>query len=70
MHYNIRIAGEIEIECVGGVLMTTRERILVIRLLDKINANPAVAKKLGIVWESRSEGFEDQANPGTEQTCM
>lgn len=29
--------------------LSVRERILAIRLMDKVNANPAAAKKLGIV---------------------
>ena len=32
--------------------MGTRERILAIRLIEKAQANPAVAEKLGIVVEN------------------
>lgn len=48
--------------------MSIRERILIIRLLDKINANPPAAKKLGTIWESSPGELEDQANPGEKST--
>jgi hypothetical protein len=31
--------------------LSVKERILAIRLMDKVNANPAAAEKLGIVIE-------------------
>ena len=34
--------------------MSVRERILTIRLMEKVNANPSVAEALGIVAQNRT----------------
>lgn len=47
--------------------MNVRERILTIQLLNKINANPAAAKKLGIIWENSPGELGDQANACAER---
>lgn len=44
--------------------LSVRERILAIRLMDKVNANPAAAKKLGIVVVN---GPEDLRNTISEK---
>ena len=47
----------------GVMLLGTRERILVIRLLDKVAGNPNYAKVLGIECVQGMDGQDDLEEP-------
>ena len=47
----------------GGVEMSTRERIMTIRLMDKAAKHPLYATLLGIEIVTEKEGMEDAGEP-------
>ena len=50
-------------ETLGGIEMSTRERIMTIRLLDKAAKHPLYATLLGIEVVTKKEGMEDAGEP-------
>ena len=47
----------------GGIEMSTRERIMTIRLMDKAAKHPLYATLLGIEIVTEKEGMEDAGEP-------
>ena len=47
----------------GGIKMSTRERITTIRLMDKAAKHPLYATLLGIEMVTEKEGVEDAGEP-------
>lgn len=61
------IAGATKFRATGKEVMqvTVRERILTIRLMKKVNANPAYAEAFGIVAQNGSAEPERQTAPNS-----
>ena len=50
-------------KALGGIEMSTRERIMTIRLMDKAAKHPLYATLLGIEIVTEKEGMEDAGEP-------
>jgi hypothetical protein len=61
--YNISIAGSNADTRQGGMRLTTKERILMIRLVEKLEMHPTFGKALGIEATGAIKNQNAESNP-------